>query len=256
MIDQVFCQGFKFQGFILLGLLFIICGCSPKVISHTYRSDDLEISPISDHTYLLVSYLNFRNFGKVACNSLLYVKNGEAIIFDTPTDNETSRELINWVQDSLKVRIKAVVVNHFHVDCLGGLEAFHQAGIPSYANDQTIALARADSVSIPQNGFEGSQTLKIGGQEIINSYFGAAHTLDNIVSWIPSEKLIFGGCMVKSIGAGKGNLADADVNQWPKTIQKIKGAYPSAEMIIPGHGKYGDQSLLDFTINLFSEKKK
>ena len=41
-------------------------------------------------------------------------------------------------------------MNHFHDDCLGGLQAFHDAGIRSYAQAQTPALAAEDGAVIPQ----------------------------------------------------------------------------------------------------------
>ena len=90
-----------------------------------------------------------------------------------------------------------------------------------------------------------------GGTKVHNFYPGEAHTRDNIVTWIPAEATIFGGCMVKSIDASKGNLADANVKAWPTTIRAIRSKYPSAKIIIPGHGDPGGKELLDYTIRLF-----
>ena len=86
---------------------------------------------------------------------------------------------------------------------------------------------------------------------MINYYPGEAHTRDNIITWVPSERTIFGGCMVKSMNAGKGNLADANVNAWSDTVRKVKSLCPTATLVIPGHGDAGGTELLDFTIRLF-----
>lgn len=86
---------------------------------------------------------------------------------------------------------------------------------------------------------------------MINKFFGEGHTADNIISYLPSEKAMFGGCMIKEIGAGKGNLADANVNEWSKSVRKVKLAYHEVQYIIPGHGKYGGVDLLDYTIKMF-----
>ena len=86
---------------------------------------------------------------------------------------------------------------------------------------------------------------------MINYWLGEAHTPDNIITWIPAEKTIFGGCMVKSMDASKGYLGDANVTAWPATIEKIKSTCPSAKIIVPGHGDPGGQELLDYTIRLF-----
>ena len=71
---------------------------------------------------------------------MVYINGDEAIIFDTPTDDEASVNLIKWVQEEMNKKIKAVVVTHFHEDCLGGLNVFHENGITSYASNKTIEI--------------------------------------------------------------------------------------------------------------------
>lgn len=109
---------------------------------------------------------------------------------------------------------------------------------------------------VPQNTFIEKYELEIGDKKVICQYFGEAHTKDNIVVWIPDEEILFGGCMVKSINSSKGNLADANVNEWSKVVGKVKNKFTSARLVIPGHGSYGGLELLDYTIKLFSEKEE
>ena len=90
-----------------------------------YTSDNLIIEKLSGHTYLHTSFLNTNDFGRVACNGMIAVNGNEAIIFDTPADNTGSEELIKFVNEKLKSRINAVIPTHFHNDCVGGLEIFH-----------------------------------------------------------------------------------------------------------------------------------
>jgi len=187
----------------------------------------------------------------VACNGLIFIDQGEAAVFDTPTNPDVSKALIQAIETELNAKVKAVVVNHFHEDCLGGLSVFHQQGIPSYANYRTIQLAQKDSVEVPQNGFDLVQTIQIGDQIVVNKYLGEAHATDNIVSYIPSESVLFGGCQVKSLGAGKGYLGDANPDEWSNTARKVKEAFSEAKIVVPGHGKVGGLELLDFTEELF-----
>ncbi len=77
-----------------------------------------------------ISFLQTQTWGKVGCNSMIYIHKNQAYVFDTPTDNETSEILIKTIEDQ-NIKVKGVVVNHFHNDCLGGLEAFHKKGIKS-----------------------------------------------------------------------------------------------------------------------------
>lgn len=229
----------------------LLSGCTTQKLLSEYNSEMLQIQALTHKTLVHVTYLNTNQWGRVPCNGMIYYNNGEAVVFDTPPNDSVSVQLIDWIENNLKAKVKAIVVNHFHGDCLGGLNAFHQRGIPSYANQLTIDLAKTQNTAVPQNGFNGVLNLKIGGETIENRYLGEGHTKDNIVSYVPSEKVLFGGCMIKENNAGKGNLADANLGDWPKTVAKVKAQYPNAQFVIPGHGKWGSTKLLDYTMELF-----
>lgn len=188
------------------------------------------------------------------CNGVVYIDGNEAAVMDTPTNDSASADLLQWLKENYpNTQVKAVIINHFHEDCLGGLSTFHNAGIPSYAYEKTQRMARKKKHELPQNTFNDVLTLKIGDTTIQCRYLGAAHTSDNIVTWIPKHKALFGGCMIKSIGADKGNIADANLKQWPRTVQKVKDAYKPT-LVIPGHGAAGGPELLDYTIEVFSRR--
>jgi len=219
------------------------------------NTETLIVRQVSTNTYVHVTYFNSEEYGKVACNGMIYKNKDEAVIFDTPTTNEVSAELIDWVQKELKCKVIGVVINHFHEDCLGGLDAFHEKNIPSYANRYTLELAEKQHHTLPRNSFSDSLKIPVGNSEVINLFPGAAHTRDNIVSYIPSEKVLFGGCMVKTMNASKGNVADAAQEAWPETMRTIKHKFPEINLVIPGHGAVGGMELLDYTEKLFSSDK-
>ncbi|MEQ8362945.1 MAG: subclass B1 metallo-beta-lactamase [Cyclobacteriaceae bacterium] len=226
-----------------------------KTQNHVYQDDSLRVEQLTENTFQHITYLRTQDFGNVACNGMIVRGNGEAIIFDTPSNDEDSKELIDWVENTLQCKVVAIVATHFHIDCLGGLNEFHSRKIPSYASNKTIDLAKGKGSPIPQYGFDGQLELKVGDKKVINAYAGEGHTQDNIVGYFPSEKVLFGGCMIKSMGAGKGNLEDANVKDWPKTVKKVKTQFADAQVILPGHGDSGGQELLDFTIKLFAKSK-
>lgn len=219
-----------------------------------YQTDHLIITQLSNHAYAHTSFFNSETFGKVPCNGLIVLDHGEAIVFDTPADDSGSVELINWIQQHLKSKINAVIPTHFHVDCVGGLQEFYKNGVPAYATFKTIELAKQSNFNVPNNGFERALTLKVGTKKVWATFFGEGHTKDNIVGYFPSENILFGGCLVKELNAGKGNLEDANVAAWAETVEKVKQAYPKAKIVIPGHGKTGGKDLLDYTIQLFERK--
>lgn len=246
----------KLKTFIVLAGLFALYGCKTTPTVNSYKSENLKIEQLSAHTYVHISYLNTQSFGKVACNGLIVIDDGEALIFDTPVDDTASEELLDWTEGTLKCKVKGVIVTHFHMDCLGGLNAFHQREIPSYAINLTIQLAKTGDRTVPQNGFDNYLELPVGKKRVVNEFLGEGHTKDNIIAYFPAEKVLFGGCLVKQKGAGKGNLEDANTVDWPKTIERVKTKYSQAQIIVPGHGKQGGQDLLDYTVALFKNKKQ
>jgi metallo-beta-lactamase class B len=239
-------------------LVLILCIFSQIVAKaqiNSVNEDLLKIIEIKPNIYQHISYLQTQTWGKVGCNGMIYVQNNKAIIFDTPTDDASAEVLYESLKKQ-KIKVVGVVVNHFHDDCLGGLKFFHKKGVKSYSSELTRTLAKKDSAEVPKIGFEKEQKIKLGKKTITNVHLGAAHTRDNIVSYLDDEKVMFGGCMVKELEAGKGFLGDADVTTWSNTIEKVKAKFPEVSIIIPGHGKYGGQALLDYTIQMFNADRK
>ncbi|WP_428741612.1 subclass B1 metallo-beta-lactamase [Tenacibaculum sp.] len=237
--------------FALLLLSLVVFGCKKE----TNKSDSkiIEIVKTSRNTYQHISFLKTETFGNVPCNGMVVVNDNEALIFDTPATTEATEELINWVKDSLKCEIKAIIPTHFHVDCVGGLSVFHQKGIPSYANHLTNELIDTKEASLPENTFNGRKEFFLGDKKVIAQFFGEGHTKDNIIGYFPNDNILFGGCLIKADNASKGNLDDANISDWSSTVKKIKESYPDIKTVIPGHGDSGGVQLLDYTIKMFEK---
>ena len=245
---------------LLIVLCILFCGNIYSQSTHNkkefkpievYHSEDLIIIQISDNAFLHTSFLQTNDFGKVPCNGMVVRNSNEVVVFDTPTNNKSADELIKFIKQKLHSKINAVIPTHFHDDCLGGLESFHQSKIPSFGNFSTIEFAKASNAVTPQNSFIDSLKLNIGNTYAIVKYFGQGHTKDNVVGYFPNDNILFGGCLIKELDATKGYLGDANVEEWANTVEKIKQQYPHVKMVIPGHGEVGGKDLLDYTIKLF-----
>ncbi len=218
-------------------------------------SSNVELIRISANAYMHVSYTHMPSYGRVASNGLLFVNGTEAFLFDTPMTDSLTMDLVSFIRDSMKLKIAGFVPNHWHADCIGGLGYLQDQKIESYANQMTIDLARSKNLPVPGHGFKDSIELHLGNKLIKCYYLGAAHSLDNIVVWIPSEKILFPGCMVKSLNAKDlGNTADGDLTAYPKTIDALIRKFPMANIVVPGHGQYGGLELLIHTKELAAAK--
>ncbi|MCE5269866.1 subclass B1 metallo-beta-lactamase [bacterium] len=220
-------------------------------------TDDLEVTKLSDNVYLHVSYKDLPQYGgRVPANGLVYVNQGRAFMIDTPWDDALTGRLIDWVQDSLHVKLDVVVPTHWHADCMGGLAEVQRRGIASFALDKTCAIARSKGLPVPQHEFSAELRKKFGSRMVICYYPGAGHTVDNIVVYLPAEKILFGGCLVKELKAkGLGNLEDAVVDAWPHSLNNVLKRFPGCRLVAPGHGACGDPGLIRHTLELTAQPR-
>lgn len=230
------------------------CNCLGQLRQDTiHLSKDIFLIQLSENAYMHVSYSEMPKYGRISSNGVIFIGKKKAFLFDTPATDSLTEKLVIWLMDSMKTKIVGFVPNHWHSDCMGGLGFLQKKGISSYANQITIDIAKSKGLPVPEKGFKDSLKLQLNGKSIECYYLGAAHSLDNIVVWIPSEKILFPGCMIKSLESNNlGNTVDGDLNSYPKTIDKIIKKFPSAKIVIPGHGSYGGIELLYHTMGLLS----
>jgi len=238
--------------FIIAGLIQFN-GFSQIDYKKIHVSKDIELIKLLENVYIHVSYSDIPKYGRYPSNGLIFIDNSEAFLFDTPMTDSLTMDLVAWLTDSMKLKIVGFVPNHWHDDCMGGLGFLQKQKIESYANQMTIDIAKSHNLPIPSHGFKDSIQLELGDKLINCYYFGAAHSLDNIVVWIPSEQILFAGCMIKSINSKDlGNTVDGDLIAYPKTIDKLINKFPTVKIVIPGHGPFGGFDLIQHTRNLLT----
>ena len=236
---------------LLVSIVFGATSVRAQRSGVTWLNEDLMVEEIGVDIWRHVSYHELQNFGRVPANGLIVVSEGVAALIDTPWTDEQTQRLMDWVSRSLKARVESVIATHSHGDCMGGLAAAHELGVTSYAGELTADRAKAKGLPVPQNTFVDSATVKVGLLDLELRYFGPGHTIDNIVVWVRERRVLFGGCLVRSMAsASLGYTAEADLSSWPKTIEALLLRFSSAETIVPGHGKPGGTELLTHTLRL------
>ena len=223
---------------VIISPVQIICGQGKSI----KISDKLQIIQLSPQTYIHICE---------GSNGLVTVSNGEGIIVSTPPTDDATIQLLDWVKNSLKVKVTGLVVDSWHPDNMEGLDVFQARGIQSYANEMTRKIAAKKGLPVPQYGFNQKTELKVGNRKVILQYFGPAHTEDGIVVWLPDEKILFGSNAVRNYNGWVGNVGDANLDKWSQTIEKVKAEFGSAKCVVPGHGNFGGAELLDYTIDLY-----
>lgn len=217
-------------------------------------SDSLVIEKVQDGIWIHTSRKKLGNGYIFPGNGMIVQNNDELILIDSAWGEDHTRDLLDWIDSELKLPVTKAVVTHFHDDSMGGAPVLVERGIPFFAHPLTIQLGKNKGIPLPQpiGHLNAGDDLSIANVEVF--YPGPGHSEDNIVVWVPHAKVIFGSCAVRTPEfPGKGNIADANIENWPNAINRVLEKYPDVKMVIPGHGNYGDASLLVHTIDLFQE---
>lgn len=212
-------------------------------------NNDLQIIKLTNTCYLYTGWADMGKWGRIGSNGLVVVAKGKAFLIDSPTIESQTVELAWWFDKNLDVKFESFVPGHWHDDCVGGMAWLNRNKVKTYACNKTNNILASKGGEQAVESFSDSLTLAVGNINIELYFLGGGHTTDNIVVWIPSEKLLFGGCMIKDIEATNiGNTSDAaPLNEWLQTIERIEQKFPDVKCIIPGHGKIGGKELLKHT---------
>jgi len=214
-------------------------------------SDEVFIEEIADNVWRHVSSKNVPNFGLIPSNGIIARFGVDVLLIDSAWDDEQTKLILDWIEKELKAQPSVAVITHAHDDRIGGIHEIHSRGVRTLSSRLTAELAKQQGLEVPQQTFEEKLTLSLGGREVLVHYPGPGHTRDNIVVWLPDQKILVGGCLVKSAHAKSiGNTKDADLAQWPTTIKKVQQEFPQAKIVVPGHDDLSGMEALTRTLEL------
>lgn len=242
-------------GLFLAGL--VISGCAAPIEYETftepYRSivlaDGLYLREVQAGAYVVTYEADY------AANSLLVEMPEEQLVWvDTPQSAEATRIVYEWIQDTFSGWPLIEINTGFHEDNLAGNRYLQAQSVPVYGSELTVELlARHSSPFAPPDhlfDIESGLTLTFGGEDVQVYYPGPTHTEDNVVVWFSDRRLLFGGCMVSGWG-GVGNIADANLEAWPGSLDNL-AQFP-AQLVIPGHGDRFYPENVEETIKALNE---
>lgn len=215
----------------------------------------IDVTRYSESIYIYQSYFTYQG-SKTGANAVVYAGKDSVIIIDTPWDNDQTEQLLRWVETELKKPVAYFIITHAHLDRIGGIEVLKEKGIVSYGSEKTAEEALKRKYSAPDKLFENDTTFRLKRAQVEVFYPGPGHTVDNVVVYFPQEKVLYGGCFLKSSKAPDlGNLEDADVAAWPASLKRVQERFAKATLIIPGHGEW-NPGAIENTAKLLKEYKR
>lgn len=217
-------------------------------------TSDLEIRELQPGIWEHTSWYTFPSGIRYPSNGLIVVENDSVLLIDTAWGVTATEDLLDWIETELELPVSAVIATHSHDDRMGGAPVLAERGIPLFAHPLAVRFAISRGWPEPRSigSLEAGSAAEFGAVEVF--YPGAAHTVDNIMIWLPGARLLVGGCAVKSADATTlGNVADADLDEWPISINRVIEKYPDVGQVLPGHGAIGGRELLLHTTHLLEQ---
>ncbi|QWE23781.1 MBL fold metallo-hydrolase [Polynucleobacter sp. AP-Elch-400A-B2] len=226
-------------------------------ISTVYASDDLILKPIqvAPHTYFvkgLAEMGSSKNQNFISNAGFVVTPKG-VVVVDALGSPALAKKLIVEIKKLTSKKIVAVIVTHYHADHVYGLQEFKQVGAKIYAQGegrnyissetakQRLIASRTDFAPWVNASthlisadvwIDQSFTLTVGGIEFKISRVGPAHAPEDLIIYVPSEKVLFAGDLVF-----RGRIpfvGNADSKGWLQALNEIESLNPS--IVIPGHG--------------------
>jgi len=177
------------------------------------------------------------------------------VVVDSLGSPILAQKLIAEIKKITNQKVVAVIVSHYHADHVYGLQEFKKIGATIYAQGegrnylssetakQRLIASRVDfSPWVNANTklisadvwIDQKSKLTIGGVDFFVTRVGPAHAPEDLMVYVPSEKVLFAGDLVF-----RGRIpfvGNADSKGWLLALDEIEQLNPN--IVIPGHGAY------------------
>ncbi len=216
----------------------------------------LRISYLADDFYVYETY-NYYQGNRIPANGMYLLTDSGAVIFDCPWDTTQFQPLLDSIRIRHNKKVVLCIATHFHEDRTGGLEYYSKQGIKTYTTRQTDELSKNRGMKRAEFLIDKDTVFTIGQYSFQTFYPGKGHAPDNIVIWFEKEKVLHGGCLVKSVDDNNlGNLADASVKDYPTTIKNVMEKCKDVKFLITGHNDWTNTKSLSHTLRMAEQLKR
>jgi len=175
------------------------------------------------------------------------------VVYDALGTPPLGEAMLTAIRKVTALPIRRVIVSHYHADHVYGLPALKDAGAEIWAHrlgeayftsgiaDDRLAQRRRDlapwvdertRVLRPDVWLEGDTDFRLGGLTFRVIFAGGAHTPEDVMLYVPEDRLLFAGDL---IFAGRVPfVGNADSRGWLAAMDRMIALKP--RVVVPGHG--------------------
>ena len=223
-----------------------------------YADALLKVHKVDNNVYALVGELSQRSKDNLANNSThgVIVTDDGVILIDSGGSYLGAQQIHKTIQTITYKPIKIVINTGGQDHRWFGNEYFQKLGARIIASKKTQddQKARADDqmsrlefligdslkntnpVAAPEE-FDSIKNIELGNVKLELHHFGPAHTVGDIVAWMPDKQIMFTGDIVfnnRMLGIGPAK----NFQSWINVFEKMAAFKPAH--IVPGHGNPSD----------------
>jgi glyoxylase-like metal-dependent hydrolase (beta-lactamase superfamily II) len=255
-------------------VLWLSCwGCALSAHAEKPLSPDAVAKPqmqakqVVPHVYYVqgVSEMGSSANQNFISNAGFVVTPAGVVVIDALGSPELGRRLLAEIAKVTSKRIHTVVLTHYHADHIYGLQVFKDLGAHivahgaarEYLNSDTARLRLEASRQelwpwvdekthlVPADEWlQGPKTLTVGGVRFDIQPVGPSHTAEDLVVYLPQQKVLFAGDLVFRNRIPF--VGQADSRHWIEAMQSLLKF--DTRWVVPGHGPISNDARGDMTL--------
>ena len=214
---------------------------------------DVEVRTLTEGVWIHTTYRTFDDGVTFPSHGLIVREGDELTLIDTAWGEKETELLLDAIAVQIGLPVTRAVTTHFHGDRSRGIDLLEAEGVEAWAHPMTREISIEREYAVADHAFVGidnpGDAVAFGTLEVF--YPGPAHSMDNIMVWLPEQQLLFGGCAIRGAADTKlGNVRDGDVDHWARAMALTQARYGGAEMVVSSHADPGGADLIGHTANV------
>lgn len=247
-----------------------VCGlvqAQPATPPATVAKPLMQAKAVVPHVYYVqgVSEMGSSANQNFISNAGFVVTPAGVVVIDALGSPELARRLLAEIAKVTKKPIHTVVLTHYHADHIYGLQVFKEAGARIVAHGAAREYLTSDTARLrleasrqelwpwvdektrlvpADEWLTGPQTLTVGGVRFDIQPVGPSHTAEDLVVYLPQQKVLFAGDLVFRNRIPF--VGQADSRHWIDAMQSLLAF--DTRWVVPGHGPISNDPKADMTL--------